>query len=103
LGDKDDRALWPEYLRIVEESRPTWVVGENVVGLVSLALDNVLADLEGLGYAARAFDIPACAVGAWHQRRRIFIVAHDGRERVSRNEQEAISWVAALQGGKDGR
>lgn len=81
LGNEDDRALWPEYLRIIQECRPAWVVGENVVGIVNLALDGVLADLEGIGYSARAFDIPACAAGAPHERRRIFIVAHASSER----------------------
>lgn len=81
LGRDDDRHLWPEYRRLIEELGPSWVVGENVVGIVNLELDNVLADLESMGYAARAFDIPASAVGAFHERRRIAIVAHSKRQR----------------------
>ena len=99
LGSEDDRALWPQYRRIVKEFRPAWVLGENVVGIVDMALDNVLADLEGLGYAARAFDIPACAIGAIHQRRRVFIVAHDQGDRREGGEQKAIQGGAAQQGG----
>lgn len=68
LGAEDDRHLWPEYRRLVEELRPTWVIGENVAGHVSMGLDNVLSDLEALGYATRTFIIPACAVGAFHRR-----------------------------------
>lgn len=79
-GNQDDRYLWPEMLRIIEQLRPTWVVGENVAGIVSLALDTVLSDLEGLGYAGRAFVIPACAVDAPHRRDRVAIVAN--RERA---------------------
>ena len=78
MGDEDDRALWPEYRRIIEEFGPSWVVGENVIGIIGLALDNVLADLESLGYSARAFDIPASSVGAYHERRRVLIVANSG-------------------------
>ena len=76
LGKEDDRHLWPEYLRIIKELRPTWVVGENVTGIINLVLDDVLFDLEREGYASRTFDIPASSVGASHHRRRVFIVAY---------------------------
>ena len=72
----DPRHLWPEMLRLIRECRPTWVVGENVTGLIKLGLDEVLSDLEGEGYATRTFNIPACAVGAPHLRQRVWIVAH---------------------------
>jgi DNA (cytosine-5)-methyltransferase 1 len=75
-GKEDDRHLWPEMLRIIKELRPTWVVGENVVGLIRLALDDVIADLENEGYTVRTFVIPASAVGAPHKRDRVWIVAH---------------------------
>lgn len=75
-GAADDRYLWPEMLRVIQELRPTWVVGENVAGIVSLALDTVLSDLEIQGYQARAFIIPACGVDAPHRRDRVAIVAY---------------------------
>lgn len=76
-GAEDDRYLWPEMLRVVQQSRPSWVVGENVAGIVSMALDDVCADLERAGYACRAFLLPAAGVGAPHMRDRCFVVAHD--------------------------
>lgn len=79
-GSADHRHLWPEMLRVVQECRPTWVVGENVFGFVSMALEDVCADLERLHYAVRAFLVPAVAVGAPHLRERCFIVAHAGVE-----------------------
>lgn len=74
-GSEDDRYLWPEMLRVIKELRPAWVVGENVAGIVGMALDTVLSDLEAIGYAAGALIIPACGVDAPHRRDRVAIVA----------------------------
>lgn len=75
-GNTDDRALWREVLRVVRTICPTWVVGENVPGIISMELDAVLADLEAIGYTCQSFTIPACAVGAIHRRERVWIIAH---------------------------
>ena len=75
-GTEDDRYLWPEMLRVCRELRPNWILGENVPGIINLALDTVLADLEGEGYTATAFVVPACGVDAPHKRDRVFILAH---------------------------
>jgi len=84
-GAEDDRHLWPEMRRLVEELRPAWVLGENVAGHITLGLDQVLSDLDALGYATRAFVIPAVAVDAPHRRDRVWIVAHaDSAERKAR-------------------
>ncbi len=81
-GESDDRYLWPEYLRVIREIKPTYVVGENVAGLISMedgkTLDGILTDLEGEGYTIESFIIPACGVGAWHRRDRIWIIAYSG-------------------------
>lgn len=73
-GKDDDRYLWPEFSRLIDELRPTWVVGENVVGHITKGLDDVIMDLEAKGYATRTFVFPASAVGARHQRYRTFII-----------------------------
>ncbi|WP_188433549.1 DNA cytosine methyltransferase [Kroppenstedtia guangzhouensis] len=80
-GETDDRHLWPEMFRIIQETRPNWVVGENVAGHITLGIDSVLADLEGEGYTCRAFLLPAASVGAPHKRERVFIVAHSSLSR----------------------
>jgi DNA (cytosine-5)-methyltransferase 1 len=67
-GASDDRALWPEMLRVIDESKPVWILGENVAGIISMDLDQVLSDLEHLGYSAWAIGVPACALGAEHRR-----------------------------------
>lgn len=81
-GEADDRHIWPYIRRIVSFKRPTWCVFENVYGHLSLGLDQVLSDLEGEGYAARTFIVPACGVDAPHRRNRLWIVANTQSQRV---------------------
>jgi DNA (cytosine-5)-methyltransferase 1 len=66
-------------LRVVAEVNPTWVIGENVPGIIHMELDRVLSDLENQGYETQTFIIPACAVDAPHRRDRVWIVAHDDK------------------------
>jgi DNA (cytosine-5)-methyltransferase 1 len=75
-GKGDDRYIWPEMLRVIREIAPAWVLGENVPGIINLALDTVLSDLENEGYATQAFVIPACGVDAPHKRERVCILAY---------------------------
>ena len=80
LGTEDDRHLWPEMLRVIREIKPTWIVGENVGGLLTwnegMVFEEVHADLEAEGYEVQAFVLPACAKDAPHRRDRVWIVAH---------------------------
>lgn len=79
-GTDDSRYLWPAMLETIRRVKPSYVVGENVAGLVSMengkTLDRILSDLEDEGYTTEQVIIPACAVGAWHRRDRIWIIAH---------------------------
>lgn len=90
-GKDDDRYLWPEMLRVIQELRPSWVVGENVAGIVSMALDTVLFDLETIGYTAQTLIIPALAVDAPHRRDRCAILAHAGGEGCKGQQQHGAS------------
>ena len=77
-GSEDDRALWPEMLRVISEAKPRWVLGENVTGILNMGFDDMLSDLEAEGYETETLIIPACAIGARHRRDRIWIVANSG-------------------------
>lgn len=87
LGDADDRWLWPQTIRFIGKFKPTYAVLENVAGLVSMdngkTLDGILSDLENEGYTVESFIIPACGVGAWHRRDRIWIVAYNNTVRCN--------------------
>ena len=75
-GPEDERFLWPDFLRIVEEAAPRWVVAENPAGVLSIAGDWICQDLERQGYEVGVFDFEAAAVGALHRRERVFFVGH---------------------------
>jgi DNA (cytosine-5-)-methyltransferase len=103
-GAEDNRYLWGEMLRAIRQIQPTWVVGENVNGILSMVqpcnavkvgrtddlfeenyiyrteqqftIDVICEDLEHAGYSVQPIVIPACAVGAPHRRDRVWIVAH---------------------------
>jgi len=97
-GAGDDRALWPEMLRVIAEVRPGWVLAENVPGIIGMELDRVLSDLEGIGYATGTLVVPACAVDARHRRDRVWIVGHcDG----GRREGARLSIRRKRQGATD--
>lgn len=109
-GKEDDRYLWVEMLRVIQEVQPTWVVAENVNGIRTMVepdsevklgrsdslfeesyiyreeykftIERVCEDLEREGYAVQPIAIPACAVGAPHRRDRIWIVAHATHPRI---------------------
>ena len=81
LGKEDERHLWPEMLRAIREVQPTWVVGENVLGLVNwnggLVFNEVQTDLEAEGYEVQPYVLPAASVNAPHRRDRVWFVAYN--------------------------
>ena len=75
-GADDPRHLWPYIYDIIRAVRPVQCFFENVEGHISLGLREVIEDLESLGYAATWGVFSAAEVGAPHQRKRVFILAH---------------------------
>jgi len=94
LGKKDERHLWPEMLRSIREVQPSWVVGENVLGLVNwsggLVFHEVQTDLEAAGYEVWPYVLPACAVNAPHRRDRVWFVAFNTNS-VKHNKKRGVS------------
>ena len=87
--------LWFEYAKAIEVLKPRYVLIENVSALRSRGLDQVLGSLAALGYDAEWHCIPACAVGAPHQRDRVWIVAHSGCvDRIRRGSERGRSETA---------
>jgi DNA (cytosine-5)-methyltransferase 1 len=87
-GKEDDRYLWAEMLRVVNEIKPPFVVGENVTGIIGMELDKVLFDLEAQGYTTETYIIPACSKNAWHRRDRVWIVAYSNCIRWEDEQKE---------------
>ena len=94
-GAADDRYLWPEVVRCLDALRPTWFLGENVPGLINLALDQVCTDLERLGYTVWPVCLPACAVGVDQIRQRVWIIGfHPNTQRVRlQGERVSTTWA----------
>jgi DNA (cytosine-5)-methyltransferase 1 len=88
-GADDDRYLWPEMLRVINEIRPTYVVAENVENAVRMVVDDVQDSLERIGYSSQSIVVPADIAGAWFSGKRTFILAttNNGRATVRRNVQ----------------
>lgn len=79
-GNQDDRYLWKTMFKTIHDVKPTWIIGENVPGIISMELDTVLFDLESEDYTCQTFIIPACGKGAWHRRNRVWIIAYNEKK-----------------------
>ena len=80
-GKDDDRYLWQEMFRIIKETNPAWIIGENVAGIINLGLQETITNLEAFDYEVRVFDISALSIDAVHKRERIWIVANSNGKR----------------------
>ncbi len=92
LGTDDDRNLWAEMYRAVQEIQPRWVVAENSDGIISwnggVAFEQVLVDLETESYEVQPFVLPAAGVNAPHRRNRVFFIAYNPNARVENMRQQ---------------
>ena len=78
-GAADERDLWPDTRRVIREVGPRLVLIENVPGLLVRGLGRILGELAEDGYDAEWATVSAADVGAWHLRKRVWIVAYPQR------------------------
>lgn len=97
-GSKDERDMWPEMLRVINESRPSWVVGENSFNILRMAFGKIKSDLEAINYeVGEPLVIPACGVNADHRRKRAWICAYTNDIRLQRGSKEKVQGITGLQ------
>lgn len=102
-GTQDDRYLWPAMFEAIKCVSPTWVVAENVYGILNwsdgMVIDTVLSDLESEGYEVATYVLPAAGTGAPHRRYRVWIVAYSesngksGTKSGHRREKDKKEWA----------
>jgi len=111
LGKDDPRHLWPYIADGIRILQPALCFFENVEGHISLGLREVIEHLGELGYAATWGIFSAAEVGAPHQRKRVFILAHRngaglprhwGLEHVGLSEGRQAEEGCAAEGGESG-
>jgi DNA (cytosine-5)-methyltransferase 1 len=109
-GTDDDRYLWDETIRVVRECKPIWFIGENVEGLINIqegmVLRQVQNDLEKEGFEVQCIIIPASGIGAWHQRKRIWIIGYNvsnsnARFGIGENQEIQTRGNTSTNGSKD--
>lgn len=80
-------------LRIIRETKPRYVVGENVNGIVNwnngMVFEDIHSDLEAEDYSVQAVILPALSVEAYHRRDRVWFIANSNSERW--NKLQAVS------------
>ena len=91
-GTNDERYLWHEMLRAINEIKPKFVIAENVYGITNidggLVFEQVCLDLEACGYEVQPYIIPACAKNAPHRRDRVWFVAYRNGTRLQKARSE---------------
>ena len=55
-GAEDDRYLWPSMYRAIDEIQPTWVVAENVAGILTMVEQGEVSKVAGAASLFDAFD-----------------------------------------------
>jgi DNA (cytosine-5)-methyltransferase 1 len=101
-GTADDRWLWPDFLRVVSEVNPMWVLAENPRGVASIRVEGLqftdwlARELETRGYELLPIELAAEDVGAPHRRERVWFVGYAGsveHNRLSSLQREEMAAI----------
>lgn len=92
--------LWSEFRRLLDQIQPKYAIIENVSALRVRGLGTVLQDLGALGFDAEWHCIPASALGAPHERDRIWIIAYAAGVRWLEGERAEIERWGLLRPGQ---
>lgn len=99
LGQLDERHLAPTFMWLVDQCRPPILFGEQVAAAIGKHwLDDLFDELERQGYACGAAVLPACSVGAYHKRERLFFGAMADTRRAGQCKPSYNSTVPAVGG-----
>ena len=107
-GFKDDKGkatrsgLWKEYYRLIKEIKPRIVFIENVANLYNIGLAEIITDLARINYVGEGHPISACSVGAFHLRKRIFLIAHPESPRARIDESGLRRQLTGESSKRDG-
>ncbi len=82
--DGERSGLWSEYVRLIRELRPRYVLLENVAALLGRGMGRVLGGLSESGYDAEWRIIRASELGAPHRRDRVWILAYSDSQGLAR-------------------
>ena len=83
----EDSQLWKELCRLIEETKPSWAIIENVSTLRSKVLTLVIQNLSEIGYMGEFHCIPCSAIGGLHRRDRIWLITYPRSKRLQRHSE----------------
>lgn len=87
-GFNDERHLWPAFYWLIDQCKPSVVLGEQVASKDAEPwIDLVHADLEALGYAFGCVAFPSAGIGAPHIRDRAYWVGNSNNKRLQRQRK----------------
>ncbi|MFZ3084285.1 DNA cytosine methyltransferase [Rhodoferax ferrireducens] len=103
--ENENNWLYREYLRLVSEVKPDWVVFENVKGLLETEngyfLDAVLKGFKKAGYTTNHFVLNSADYGVPQKRNRLFIIGSLHGVKITAPERTQRKHVTVSQAFKD--